>query len=79
MTEKSYRIALVGCMRSGKDTAGKYLAEKLNATLSSFGEGIEDVIRDYFPEVKKGEKPRKHYQVIGQAFRKLNQDIWIDI
>lgn len=72
------RLAIVGKMRSGKDTFAEYFKEKGFNSLA-FGGGITEVIKRYFPEAFWEGKPRKHYQVIGQTFRELDPDIWVGI
>ncbi|MFP3398635.1 hypothetical protein SB749_20125, partial [Brevibacterium sp. SIMBA_078] len=44
-----------------------------------FGDGITKVINQYFPEAFNDGKPRKHYQVIGQSFRELDENIWVNM
>lgn len=72
------KIALFGKMRSGKDTVGAFLIEQMGFTRYAFGDEIGRVIDEYFPEAREGGKPRKHYQEIGQSFRKLNECVWIN-
>lgn len=72
------KIAITGRMRSGKDTVAAYIGHHYSHTLMGFGEGVADVIATYFPEAWADGKPRKHFQVIGQGFRQLNPDIWVD-
>ena len=76
---KGMKLAFVGCLRSGKDTAADYFVKNHDFKAFSFGSGIADVIHRYFPDAFEEGKPRKHYQVIGQAFRELNPDIWVEI
>ena len=76
---KGTKIAIVGKIRSGKDTAADYIIQNYGLKPFSFGSGITEVINRYFPEALTEGKPRKHYQVIGQAFRELNPEIWVEI
>ena len=76
---KGMKLAFVGCLRSGKDTAADYFVKNHDFKAFSFGSGIADVIHRYFPDAFEEGKPRKHYQVIGQAFRELNPDIWVEM
>ena len=69
------KIALLGKMRSGKDTVGEYLCDTHNCKRFAFGDEVKDVINTYFPKAFENGKPREHYQVIGQSFRKLNPNI----
>lgn len=71
------RIALVGKMRSGKDTVASLLLEK-GFTQIAFGDGIREIVAEYFPEALLEGKPRSHYQKIGQWLRELNNDVWIN-
>ena len=71
------KIALFGKIRSGKDTVGKVLTDDYGFTRYAFGDAIGEVIKDYFPDAFAGGKPRKHYQVIGQSFRQLDEDVWV--
>lgn len=72
------KIALFGKMRSGKDTVGEMLINDYNFKRFAFGEGIGQIIEEYFPEVlMEGKKPRHHYQFIGQQLRQLDEDVWI--
>jgi dephospho-CoA kinase len=73
------KIAVVGRIRSGKNTFSDYITEHYGHKQFAFGEGIKEVIKRYFPEAIASKKPRKHYQVIGQSFRELNPEIWIEI
>lgn len=76
-TSQGCRVALVGKMRSGKDTFAKVFIDNCFTELK-FSEGITEIINDYFPDVtSESRKPREHYQVIGQALRQLDKDVWI--
>ncbi|MFP5303338.1 hypothetical protein R2R70_19325, partial [Cobetia sp. SIMBA_158] len=70
-----HRIAVVGRFRSGKNTFADYITEKYGHIQFAFGDGITKVINQYFPEAFNDGKPRKHYQVIGQSFRELDENI----
>lgn len=72
------KIGLLGKMRSGKDTVASYLIKEYGFKSFAFGDGIGDVIDAYFPQAWEDGKPRKHYQVIGQSFRQLNEDVWVE-
>lgn len=71
------KIALVGKMRSGKDTVASLLIPYGFQTIA-FGDGIKEIVADYFPEALQAGKPREHYQKIGQWLRELNSDVWIN-
>lgn len=71
------KIAVVGKMRSGKDTLAEYFLENDYAVKLAFGDEIKRVANFYFPEIVRQGKPRKLYQMIGQTFREFNPNIWI--
>jgi dephospho-CoA kinase len=71
------KIAVLGKMRSGKDTLAKYFIDNDFATQLAFGDEIKSIARKYFPEeVAKG-KPRWIYQKVGQDFRAIDPDVWV--
>ena len=72
------KIALFGKMRSGKDTVGRILIEDYNFSGAALGNAIGNIIEMYFPKALERGKPRKHYQFIGQAFRQLDEDVWVN-
>jgi len=74
------KIAVVGKMRSGKDTLGKYVFYNDHEGWQNhlaFGDEIKQVARVYFPDIVAKGKPRKLYQTIGQEFRKHDPDVWV--
>lgn len=75
-----YKVAVAGEIRSGKDTVCEYIQGKTwGMEKLYFAEGIADIIKTYFPEVwDEKNKPRKHYQEIGQFMRSLNPDVWVN-
>lgn len=72
------KIVLFGKIRSGKDTVGKILIEKYRFKRFAFGDEIGNIIETYFPKAYINGKPRHHYQFIGQKFRELDEDVWIN-
>lgn len=72
------KIALFGKIRSGKDTVGKILIEEYGFNRYAFGDGIGNIIKEYFPEAWAGGKPREHYQFIGQQLRELDSNVWVN-
>lgn len=73
------KIALVGKMRSGKDTFAEPLLHSKSMYHLRFADGIQEIIDAFFPEAVSGNgKPREHYQVIGQSLRQLNPDVWVN-
>ncbi|PEM65297.1 hypothetical protein CN613_25470 [Bacillus pseudomycoides] len=78
MKEKELRIALIGKMRSGKDSVGGYLVGTKGFQRFAFGTGIKRVVQLLYPEVNLLTKPRKLYQKIGQKLREFDPVIWIN-
>lgn len=76
--DKQIKVALVGKMRSGKDTVAKYLMDDYGFKKFYFAKGIEEIILKYFPNAFDNGKPRQYYQHIGQQLRVLDQDVWIN-
>lgn len=72
------KIAIVGKMRSGKDTIADMLTVKQGFKTLAFADGIREIVTTYFPEALEKGKPREHYQFIGQELRKLNPNVWIN-
>lgn len=71
------KLAVVGKMRSGKDTVASMLLDQGFQTIA-FADGITEIIKMYFPEALTGAKPRTHYQHIGQQLRQLNPNVWVN-
>ena len=78
------KIAVTGEIRSGKDTVCDYIEHQIVRSgeyvgTLYFAEGIEEIIKTYFPEAFEGnKKPRKHYQDVGQYMRQINPDVWVN-
>ena len=75
---KQLKIALMGKMRSGKDTVGEILIKEYGFRRYAFGDGIREIVDTYFPYASIHGKPRKHYQFIGQSLRQLDEDVWVN-
>ena len=80
------KLAVWGNMRSGKDTASDILEETFKAAglkvyRIAYADAITEIIKNCFEDVLKvGQpKPRDHYQLIGQTFRKLDPMVWINL
>ncbi|HEF5065783.1 hypothetical protein [Bacillus paramobilis] len=71
------KIAIVGELRSGKDTFANYYIER-GFKKFAFGDSIKEVINMYFPHLWAEGKPRKAMQIIGQAFRAIDPMYWIN-
>lgn len=72
------KIALLGKMRTGKDTIAEHLISNYGFTQFAFGTGIKETAQILFPEQLKEGKNRKLYQKLGQEMRKINPNVWID-
>ena len=72
------KIALVGKMRSGKDTVGEQLINLYGFRRYAFGDGIKEIVETYFPLAWVDGKPRRHFQHIGQSLRELDEDVWVN-
>lgn len=73
------QIALLGKMRSGKDTVADYAIKKYDFTRYAFGDGIREVCGMLFPDqMKNGNKPRSLLQGVGQMMRQLDNDVWVN-
>lgn len=72
------KIALVGRMRAGKDEVARILEKEFGFMSFAFGSEIGNVIDRYFPHAREAGKPRGHYQSVGQTFRELNPNVWIE-
>ena len=71
------KIAILGKMRSGKNEFANFF-EAYGLVPVAFGDEIGRLISRYFPEAFAQGKPREHYQLVAQTFRKLRATIWID-
>ncbi|MDA2738422.1 AAA family ATPase [Bacillus cereus group sp. Bc015] len=71
------KIAIVGKMRSGKDTVAKFFIDNEDANQIAFGDEIKRIARMYFPHIVAKGKPRKLYQTLGQELRKIDPDVWV--
>lgn len=78
MEQKITKIALIGKMRSGKDTVGHYLQATKGFGQFAFGTGIKRVVEILYPTLDLRMKPRKLYQDIGQKMREVDPLIWIN-
>jgi len=74
------KIAVVGKMRSGKDTLGRYFYDNDTdgwQNKLAFGDEIKRLALIYFPDIVAKGKPRKLYQMLGQMLREIDPDIWV--
>ena len=75
---KPIRIALVGKMRSGKDTVADILMDLDEFQRVKFSKGIGEIIDNYLPNANANGKNRMIYQSIGQGMRSLDPMVWIN-
>lgn len=80
---KQIRIAISGKSRSGKDT----LADAIKAEFKrqgktviplAFADGIKEIYKQNFRYVKTDCKPREAYITIGEAFRAVDENVWVE-
>lgn len=70
------KLAFVGKMRSGKDTAATRLATQHGFTMLAFGTALKASAHDIFPDVPRSPKPRALYQFMN-VMREYDADVWI--
>lgn len=80
---KQIRIAMCGKARSGKDYFAENLAEQLRGEGKSvvkiaFADALKSIYREYFGKVKTTSKPRDAYLAIGNTFRDIYPNVWVD-
>ena len=72
------RIALVGNMRSGKDTFADVLINEQGYTRIAFADELKRICKELFPEqFKNGNKPREILQNVGKCMRSIDYDVWV--
>lgn len=86
-------IAVAGQMRNGKNEIGEYVCRKMNFTPASFASPVKKIFCDAFNmdiefvekwKVEKDPPPgfkknvRQSLQFIGDGFRQILPDVWID-
>lgn len=73
-------IALVGKMRSGKDTVFKYMEQALIKDTNTipfkhaFGDEVKEITYRLFPSKNKN---RDKLQQVGQKLREIDENVWI--
>lgn len=82
-----------GQMRSGKNVTGEHIAWKLNINTASFAKPVKEIFCktfnvniDFVEKWKVIDQPppgfkkpvRQAWQVIGDGFRQINSDVWVD-
>ena len=76
MTTKPVKIALIGHMRSGKDTVAYMIAEELAPSATNIV-GLADQLK-WMAELPGYPLQRELYQNLGAAVRKAYPEFWID-
>lgn len=72
------RIALVGNMRSGKNTFGDILVKEYGYTEIAFAGELKRICKELFPEqFRNGNKPREILQNVGHCMRSIDYDVWV--
>lgn len=72
------KIALLGKMRSGKDTVAKYFVENLDFKEYKLSTGITEIVNTYLSDSKTKASTREIYQTIGETMRSLDGRVWVD-
>lgn len=87
-------IGLAGQLRQGKDVSADYLAEKLNLKRMAFALNVKRIFCEIFgvdmefvekwktvqtPPPNFSMTVRQALQFIGDGFRKIKNDVWIDL
>jgi dephospho-CoA kinase len=75
------KLAICGRIRSGKDTAAKYLEDKYAFAKFAFADDMKRYLHELFPHIPADPKPRRAYQVFGEGLRHLDlpdaYHVWI--
>ncbi|WP_246029164.1 adenylate kinase [Paenibacillus humicus] len=70
-------IGICGHLRSGKDLAGAYLAERYGYTRFAFGDEMKRLAHEIFDDTPAYPKPRELYQWFGETMRQRDPDVWV--
>jgi dephospho-CoA kinase len=79
MSNPPIKLALVGKLRAGKDTAARYLTLFYDFQPFAFGDPLKRYLHEIFPHVPREPKPRALYQAFGQKLRELDPDVWVNL
>lgn len=71
------KIALLGRMRSGKDTVAHYLVAAYDYEEFKLSGGIKRVVDTFFSDEESGLDKRGLYQAVGQLMRSVDDRVWI--
>ena len=79
MSKPPIKLALVGKLRAGKDTAAQYLTLFYDFHPFAFGDPLKRYLHEIFPHVPREPKPRRLLQLFGQKMREIDPDVWINL
>jgi hypothetical protein len=79
MSKSPIKLALVGKLRAGKDTASQYLTLFYDFQPFAFADPLKRYLHEIFPHVPREPKPRALYQAFGQKLRELDPDVWVNL
>ena len=79
MSNPPIKLALVGKLRAGKDTAARYLTLFYDFHPFAFADPLKRYLHEIFPHVPREPKPRRLLQLFGQKMREIDPDVWINL
>jgi len=83
LSERTVLVGLSGKAGSGKSTIAQQLVDNYGFIKLSFSEELKRLCWHYFPSImalgKLNELCRKTLQKIGQVFRDINPNVWVNI
>jgi dephospho-CoA kinase len=79
MSNPPIKLALVGKLRAGKDTAAQYLTLFYDFHLFAFADPLKRYLHEIFPHVPREPKPRRLLQLFGQKMREIDPDVWVNL
>lgn len=74
--QEPLKIALVGKMRSGKDTVADILQKEYKFNRIAFGDKLKELAHMIFPHVPLDPKPRELYLFMN-VMREFYEDVWV--
>lgn len=77
MSKRYPRLAICGQLRAGKDEVANYLEDQYGFYRVAFGDKLKEAFHAIYTDVPKEPKPRRGYQVFGQACREFDPYVWI--
>lgn len=79
MSKPPIKLALCGRLRSGKDTAARYLTLFYDFQPFAFADPLKRCLHEIFPHVPREPKPRRLLQLFGQKMREIDPDVWVNL